>query len=356
MTIYFNDNDNNATTDCTIVLHADVWDAIVLGANVDINLNGFTVHGPGKAGGIGTIGILSNTPGAEVYGGTVDGFGVGVQLQCGDGAVGDMIITNCLARGVGMAGGTNSAYNIVVGNVGSGAVDFYGVTCGIAMSGDGSYAFGNNVYGLHGRYENVAYVMGGDGRLIDCIAQGQNAQGYSAAIWNGGLGRTLMIDGCRLWGYDHGMVGTATVGVSDTEIDAAFEIITNSHFVDNGGNRFHVEVLPVDGYIIGTAARETLVGGSGDDTLVGGGGADSFFGGAGADTFVFSPVAFCVATDFVRGQDTIYLAYDYADVATWSFDSQHRLMVDHDGAGSHAAQAVAYLPYVDELTTVDVLF
>lgn len=359
MTTYFNDNDNNPATDYTVVLTADLWTTgVVLGAGVDLDLNGFTIHGPGEAGGIGTIGVLSNYADAEVYGGSIDGFAVGVQLQGGDSAVGNMIITNSLARGIGMSGGGNSAYGNVIGNVGSGAIDFYGATAGIAMSGDDNYALGNNVYGLHGRYENVGYIFGGDGVILNCLAQGQNAQGYSMAVWNGGIGSTLTISGSHFWGYDHGVVGTATVEIDGTWIDAAFSAITSSNYVDNGGNTFNVDApdTPVNGYIIGSAARETLVGGAGDDTLVGAGGADSFFGGAGADTFVFSPDAMCVATDFTRGEDQIYLAYDYASVATWWLDSQHRLMVDHDGAGAQAAQAVAYLPYVDELTTADVHF
>lgn len=338
-------------------LTGNVYDNIVLEAGVDLNLNGYSVIGSGSG-----IGISSQSGDAEVGGGTVTGFESGVQLTGGYSAAYDLVVTNCLSMGIGMGGGNNSVYGCTVGNIGGSQA--YGAVTGITFWGNNSYSYNNNVYGVHGLFESVAYNFGGTGSMVNCIAQGTTPQGWNMGVWNGGS-QPLLIDGCYIWGFDFGVLGTGTPTLQNSTIDADY-LVSFVPYVDYGGNSLSQDGSDGSGYIYGTSGHDTLVGSSGADTLVGLGGADNMYGGAGADTFVFSPGSnMSVAPDFTQGEDHIYMAYSYAhqlqygtsatgSAPTLLWDSAQKVLYDDpDGAGGAAAQQVAWLPYVTTLTVSD---
>ena len=120
----------------------------------------------------------------------------------------------------------------------------------------------------------------------------------------------------------------------------------------------------------GGGGDDTLNGGEGNDTLSGGLGSDTLTGGEGLNVFIFnSSLSMCnvdTITDFVAGEDTIYLEntifskltktgtlnadFFNAQAATTdhndylSYDkSTGKLFYDSDGNGPHAAKQIAIL-------------
>ncbi|MEY2666320.1 MAG: hypothetical protein RLZZ384_491 [Pseudomonadota bacterium] len=120
----------------------------------------------------------------------------------------------------------------------------------------------------------------------------------------------------------------------------------------------------------GGGGDDTLNGGEGNDTLSGGLGSDTLIGGEGSNVFIFnSSLSMCnvdTITDFVAGEDTIYLenaifskltktgtlnadffnaqagTTDHNDYLSYD-KSTGKLFYDNDGNGPHSAKQIAIL-------------
>lgn len=203
--------------------------------------------------------------------------------------------------------------------------------------------------------------LGGHDVLIGVT--GVNAiTGGDGSDWiDGGTGRDVLDGGAGVdWlSYLNSSAGvnvdltTGVVSGGDAQGDAIrnFENVSGSRladviFGDGGANT--IEGNQGDDEIHGGGGSDILRGGDGDDLLfgdagndmlIGGAGTNTLTGGAGSDLFQLSKIGMQLITDFVRGQDKIYLqGSEFGSVlADRKLDAGDFASGEHlDAAGHHA--------------------
>jgi hypothetical protein len=215
----------------------------VTAANVGIDLNGFSISGPGSTSAT-PIGVNSAAAGITVKNGTVTGFGVGVQL----GSVG--IVRNVHADANGIAGisvGDNTVVEGCTAN-NSTASGGSGIHCGAGCAISGNTANGNNTSGIFCNGDGCA-ISGNTADLddigIDCNGNACAISGNSVANI-GGAGIFCNGSGCLVSG--------------NTSYNTSFGILANDATTGYGGNVLNKSfTAPVSG---GTSMKNNVCNGT----------------------------------------------------------------------------------------------
>ncbi len=284
-------------------------------------------------------------------------------------------VYECLIRGMGVAGGNGIIEHSTAGYIGGAPDWFFGATGGMAVWGDDNVIRNSNVHHLNGPFESVGFVFGGRGSLVDSLAEGTDAGGWSFGVWGGGGGTGgLTVTGTYIHSWDEAIGNAGVVAVGNSTLQG---YRTAGPFTDLGNVNASVGTPNNSAYIAGTTGRDHIIGGPGNNIIVGLGGPDTLFGGAGADIFACSPNGvLSVVPDFTPGQDKISTAY-YAhhnnsiqnihinvgggdelqatgSQGTMLFNTYNKtLYYDPDGAGKLAPELIAYLPYVATMQESD---
>ena len=343
----------------------NVFENIVIrAAGVTLDGNGFTVRGDKSV--LNSIGIQSIAASTTVTEVNVTGFGAGIHLGGAGSKVTYSNAYDCMARGIGVAGGNGTIDHCTAGNIGGlTAKELNGVTVGIAAWGDNNVVSYSNVHHILGAKESCGYSFGGNGgKLMNSLAQGQDSTGWSFGVWAGG---SLAISNSYLHSWDDAVGNKGGITATNSTIKGYHAAALGGPIVD-AGHIVTSQLVPNEAkYIRGTADRDHIVGGKADSLIVGMGGGDSLFGGPGKDIFACSPFGeLTVLPDFTKGQDRISTNYyrhnnivqngDEATglLATFLFNPEsHILYFDRDGGGRAPEVQIAYIPYVSVMDKSD---